>query len=428
MKQEQINKPFLISKRLIYEAWKGVKANKGSSGIDEVSIAEYEQSLGSNLYRLWNRMSSGTYFPQSVKLVEIPKKSGGKRPLGIPTVTDRIAQTAVVQLLNEGFDRMFHENSYAYRPRRSAIDAVSIARQRCWQYDWVLDMDISKFFDTIDHDLLMRAVERHVSEKWILLYIGRWLKVPYESVQCERIERTMGVAQGSVIGPLLANLYLHYVFDKWMQIHHPEIPFERYADDIICHCRSKEEAEKMKAVIKNRLSECKLKLNEDKTSIVYCKDSGRKGNHEQVSFDFLGYTFRPRKAKNSKIGVIFTSFLPGISQKSKSHIHETIRSWQLNKKKKLIELDTEMIAPVRSWINYYGKFYLNSLKSTLQALNHAIVRWAMHKYGRFKGSYKRTWQWLIRCYQDNPKLFYHWCRGIIPCYFKLKPVKIRRAE
>ena len=266
MKQEQKNKPFSIPKQLIFEAWEGVRENKGSAGIDNVSIKDYEGSLSDNLYKLWNRMSSGSYFPRSVKLVEIPKKGGGRRPLGIPTVEDRIAQNTVVLHISERLDKVFHENSYAYRPCRNAIDALSVARQRCWQYDWVLDMDISKFFDTIDHELLMLAVKRHVSEVWILLYIERWLKVPYlycvrstryETTTSERtcaaqsasIERTMGVPQGSVIGPVLANLFMHYVFDKWMQKYHPQIPFERYADDIICHCRTKSEAEEMQTLI-----------------------------------------------------------------------------------------------------------------------------------------------------------------------------------
>jgi RNA-directed DNA polymerase len=427
MNQEQCNNPFSIPKSLVYDAWKEVKENRGSAGIDRVSIKDYGQSLGSNLYKLWNRMSSGSYFPQPVRLVEIPKKNGGKRPLGIPSVEDRIAQSAVVLFITAVLDKEFHEDSYAYRSGRNAHGALSTARQRCWKYDWVLDMDISKFFDTIDHDLLMRAVERHVTERWILLYIKRWLKVPYETVEGERIERTMGVPQGSVIGPVLANLFMHYVFDKWMQIHYPQIPFERYADDTICHCRTKVEAEKMKEVIMDRLSSCKLSLNEEKTRIVYCKDSSRKENHETISFDFLGYTFRPRKTRNSKSGCIFTGFLPGISQKSKNHIHETIRSWQLKRKKDLLELDTQMEACVRGWINYYGKFSQSIVKSTLQALNHAIVRWAIRKFKRLKGSFKRAWQWLIRRYKANPKLFYHWCRGIIPCYFKLKPVTIRRA-
>jgi RNA-directed DNA polymerase len=429
MKHEQANKPFSISKQIVYAAWREVKGNKGSAGIDGISTKEYEQYLSKNLYKLWNRMSSGTYYPQPVRLVEIPKKNGGKRPLGIPTVNDRIAQNVVVLHINERLDKEFHTDSYAYRSKRSAIDAIATARQRCWKYDWVLDMDISKFFDTIDHDLLMRAVKRHVSEKWILLYIERWLKVPYETEKGERTERTMGAPQGAVISPVLANLFMHYVFDKWMKIHYPHILFERYADDTICHCRTKAEAEQMQAIIMNRLSECKLKLNEEKTRIVYCKNSRRKENYEEVAFDFLGYTFRPRETRNKRTGRIFTGFLPAISQKSKKHIHESIRSWQLTRKTylKVSELDAEMQASARGWINYYGKFYQSNLKSILQALNRAIIRWAIRKYKHLKGSFKRACQWLKRLHDKTPKLFYHWCCGIIPYSSKVKLVQVRRA-
>jgi RNA-directed DNA polymerase len=263
MNWNQSDKPFLIPKLTVFEDWEEVRKNHGAAGIDRISIKEYEQNLGANLYKLWNRMSSGSCFPKPVKLVEIPKKTGGKRPLGIPTVEDRIAQSAATLVIGERLDRVFHNDSYAYRPGRGAHDALAVALQRCRHYDWVPDMDISKFFDTIDHTLLMRAVKRHVSERWILLYIQRWLEVPYETVLGERMERTVGVPQGSVIGPVLAKLFLHYVFDKRMQIHYPHIPFERYADDTICHCRAEAEAETMQAVITQRLAACGLRLNEE---------------------------------------------------------------------------------------------------------------------------------------------------------------------
>lgn len=298
-------KSFKIPKRLILEGYEKVKSNQGAAGVDQVTIADFDKSLKSNLYKLWNRMSSGSYHPMSVRLVEIPKSGGGTRHLGIPSVIDRIAQMSAVLVLQPKLDPIFHEDSYGYRPHRSAHQALERARKRCWQLDWVLDLEVSKFFDTIDHDLLMKAVKRHTSERWILLYIERWLKVPYEDKSGIRIVRTQGVPQGSVIGPILANLYMHYAFDEWMKRNYSYIVFERYADDVICHCRSKDEAEILQASIVKRLAECNLTLNESKTKLVYCKDDLRRGAWVNEQFDFLGFTFRARRSKNKfkvKIG------------------------------------------------------------------------------------------------------------------------------
>jgi RNA-directed DNA polymerase len=414
--QAQVTKPYKIDRWLIMKAWQKVKGNKGSAGIDQVSIGDYELNLKDNLYKLWNRMSSGSYFPSPVKLVEIPKSNGGKRPLGISSVSDRVAQMAAVMEIEEGMEGIFHDDSYGYRPHRSAHDAIGKARERCWRCEWVLDMDISKFFDTIDHSLLLKAVERHVSEPWILLYIRRWLVVPYQLASGEQIERSQGIAQGSVIGPLLANLFLHYAFDRWMDVYHPDIPFERYADDTLCHCRSKEEAEALKESIKERFLSCKLKLNEEKTRIVYCKQSGRTGEYETVTFDFLGYTFRPRQAKKGQ-GNLFTGFLPGISPKAMRKIHEEIRSWRLKSRvyQRMEDLAADINPVVRGWIHYYGKFYPSRLKTFLQVLNDRLIGWAMRKHKPLRGRRKKARKWLgMVAYRDR-KLFYHWEYGVLPC-------------
>jgi group II intron reverse transcriptase/maturase len=407
--QAQSCKPFVISKHLVWQAYKRVRANRGSAGVDGQSIAAFEERLGDNLYKVWNRLSSGSYFPPPVRRVAIPKGNGGTRLLGIPTVGDRVAQMVVKMVLEPLIDPIFHPDSYGYRPGKSALDAVGAARKRCWRRDWVVDLDIKGFFDTIDHELLMRAVRKHVEESWVIIAIERWLRASVQLPDGTTETKTCGTPQGGVISPLLANLFLHYVFDDWLRRNRPEIQFERYADDGVCHCRSRREAEGLLADLRERFEACRLTLHPEKTKIVYCQDDDRRRGYPVTSFDFLGYTFRARRSKN-RHGKFFVNFSPAMSNASGKRIREEMRSWKMHLRsdKSLDDLGRMFRPKIMGWINYYGRFYKSAMYPTFQHLDRTLSRWVERKFKRFRGHPRRAAQWLQGVAQRDPNLFPHW--------------------
>lgn len=406
-------KPFDISKRLVWDAYRRVKSNKGAAGVDNQSIQAFDQNRNKNLYRIWNRLASGSYFPPPVKAVPIPKKSGGERILGVPTVSDRIAQTVITLILEPRLEAVFHPDSYGYRRGKSAHQALSVTRKRCWKHDWVLEYDIRGLFDNINHELLLKALRHHCDERWINLYVKRWLTAPMQTRQGELIERAIGTPQGGPLSPVLANLFLHYALDNWLAKQHSSIPFCRYADDGILHCTSQREAERMREHLAQRLKDCGLELHPDKTRIVYCKDSNRPGSHEYIQFEFLGYMFRPRVAWN-RSGKVFTSFLPAISRAALVAIRQRIRSWRLGlKSDRTIEYLAHWINRIaRGWFGYYGRFYRSSLRAVSLRLDQALLVWAMRKFKRFRGHKSRAIRWLRRLRKKQPKLFVHWTLGM----------------
>lgn len=408
-------KPFNIPKQLVMKAYRLVKANRGSAGVDQQSLADFDVKLKDNLYKLWNRMSSGSYFPPPVKAVRIPKKQGGERILGVPTVADRIAQMVIKLMLEPQLEPVFLSDSYGYRPGKSALDAVGVTRQRCWHYDWVLEFDIVGLFDNIPHDLLLKAVRKHTGDKMVLLYVERWLTAPMQQADGVLMERTKGTPQGGVVSPLLANLFLHYVFDVWMKRNYPGVPWCRYADDGLVHCRTEAQVRQIIANLEQRFAECGLELHPKKTKIVYCKDGSRKGTYPNTQFDFLGYTFRRRLVKNFKRNSLFVSFTPAVSKSAMKSMRAFVRR---NNTRNRTDLQLRQIAAfynpiLRGWLAYYGRYQPSAMYPVLRHFNLTLVKWARKKYKRVRRSKTRASQLLLDISKRKPYLFAHWKQGMV---------------
>ena len=402
-------KPFDISKWEVWEAWEKVRDNEGAPGVDGCSIEDFEADLKNNLYVIWNRMSSGSYFPPPVRVVEIPKPhGGGTRMLGVPTVADRVAQTVVTRRLEEKVEAIFHSDSYGYRPGRSPQDAVEVCRRRCWKSDWVIDLDIEKFFDSVPKDLVVKAVEANTDLPWVVLYVKRWLQAPVQHPDGSLLVRDRGTPQGSSVSPVLANLFLHYAFDAWMARELPGVTFERYVDDAVVHCVSERQARTVLAAIGARMEQVGLRLHPDKTRIVYCQDGKRRASYEHTEFTFLGFTFRQRRAR-AKSGKQFNSFLPAISRQALKKISAEVRSWRLHNRtgQDLVDLARDINPVVRGWMQYYGTFYRSAMYPLLSRINAYLVRWTRKKYKRLKAKKKafRCWRGIV---QRQPRLFAHW--------------------
>jgi RNA-directed DNA polymerase len=402
-------KPYDIDKKLVYDAYKAVATNAGAAGVDGQSLEQFAQNLMGNLYKIWNRMSSGSYFPPPVRAVPIPKKNGGQRLLGVPTVADRVAQMVVKQVVERTLEPIFMSDSYGYRPDKSALDAIEVTRKRCWEYDWVLEFDIRGLFDNIDHTLLLRAVRKHVKCKWALLYIERWLKAPMRLEDGTLVQRTKGTPQGGVVSPMLANLFMHYTFDAWMAREHPGLPWCRYADDGLVHCRTEAEAKAVKAKLAARLAECHLELHPEKTKIVYCKDGRRRKKYPNTTFDFLGYSFRAMAAKSRK-GEVFTGFGPQVSASSLKAMRQTVREMKLRRltQIRLTDIARKLNPILQGWLNYYGRFYPSAMYPMWRYLNATLVAWAMRKYKRYARRKTQACRMIESIAIKRPRLFVHW--------------------
>jgi RNA-directed DNA polymerase len=400
-----------VSKGMVYDSYLKVIAKNGGAGIDGESISMFKKDVKGNLYKLWNRLTSGSYFPPAVRTVFIPKKAGGQRPLGIPTVSDRIAQGVVKDYLEPQMENIFHKSSFGYRPGRSAHDALAQCRANCFEYAWVIDVDIKGFFDNISHEIMLQLLSEHTQEKWVLMYIERWLKAGVEQEDGDIVGREKGTPQGGVISPLLANLYLHHAFDKWMDRENPKYPFERYADDIVIHCRSKEKAEELLLKLKKQMDKYELTLHPEKTKIVYCKDDRRAKTHEHESFTFLSYTFQPRQCK-AKLGALFLGFTCAISNQAAASIRDAIKAIfrEPFEARTMVMLAKTLNPKIRGWVNYYTKFARSEGLRVFKYLNNQLLMWIARKY-KIK-SYHAQRHKFNSILKENPKLFHHWELGI----------------
>jgi group II intron reverse transcriptase/maturase len=416
-KEEQKSQP--ISRLQVNEAFRKVKANAGCSGVDGITIDEVNSNKRKYLYPVWNRMASGSYFPKAVKQVLIAKYDGTLRPLGIPTVIDRVAQQVIATELESIVNKQFSENSYGYRPNKNAHQAIEQCRINCLKYSWVIDLDIKGFFDNINHALLMKAVKQFTDKKHILMYIERWLKAPVQLPDgTQKVNKGKGTPQGGVISPVLSNIFLHFVFDKWIEKHYSEAKFERYADDIIIHCKNIKEALRMLEAIKQRMSECKLELNQQKSKIVYCRRNQKRQppfKPKYQKFDFLGFSFKSRIIKER--GKIKLGFMPAISQKSQKRIAKDFYKMKLHR---LVHLPLSKIAEMLQpksigWINYFGKFRRSEMRKVFRVLNFRLSRWIRNKYRRFrKKHWYNSYKQLKQISKDYPNMFIHWKYGFTP--------------
>ncbi len=405
-------RPIPITGIMVADAFRKVKSNRGSAGIDKISISQFEEKLSDNLYKIWNRLSSGSYFPPAVKEQEIKKDNGKTRKLGIPTVADRVAQQVIKDYLEPRLEESFHDSSYGYRPLRSAHQALVSVREKVRKYAWVIDLDITAFFDNVDHEKMMLALDRHVDEKWVKMYVKRWLEAPVQKANGDLIIKDgKGTPQGGVISPLLANLYLHYSFDKWMEKTYPDLPFVRYADDMVIHCKSEQQANSVLDKIQKRLQECNLSVHPDKTVIVYCKDYRRTIKGKKTKFDFLGFSFHPMSMKSNR-GGMFLGYGGEISKKSYSKIVGELRNLKFDRwAKSWQEIANLLNDKIRGWIQYYDKFQYRTLTSVFHRLHNRLAKWLMNRYKRFKNSRRRVFNHLRFIRKRYPYLFYHWRIG-----------------